>query len=399
MRRGVRRAPAVGRHVWRRTWPFLVALVVLTSVREAGASFTSLAVASHSPSTASCFHRASVQTGTATSTGAGTTTATITSVNTAKAFLLFNASGDQNRPISYEIGGRILNSTTVEFVRVADSGAADMSIRWYVVEYGCGVTVQRGTLTQSATTTNVTISSVGSAGDAFVTFSKTPASGDQTYGDNDPLVAELTSSTNLQFRVTAASASHTIYWQVVAFDDGTKISVQRGSTAGFTTGVTNVNVTIGSVNTAKSFVLVSETGASGAFNDLGSGYVRGRLTSGTNLSLDRGASSGYAVPEVFWQVVTLNDGSSVQSGSSTLAAGSLSSSTSISTVSLARATAFSSSQFGSGLSAGSTTYTASDEGGNANATFGLATTSVSIVRTSAVGSATFSWFVVSWGLP
>lgn len=389
--------------MWRRTWPFLVALVLAVSVPEFGASFTDTAAASHSPSAASCFYRATVQTGTTTSTGNGTTTVTISSVNTAKAFLLFSLSGDQDRPISYEIGGRLASSTTLEFIRVSDNAPmVNVSIRWYVVEYNCGVTVQRGSFAQSTTTTNITISSVGSAGDAFVTYSKTPLTGDQTYGENDPLVGELTSSTNLQFRTTTVVAGHNVYWQVVAWDDGTKISVQRGSTAAFTGTTTSVNITLGSAaNTAKSFVLVNET-LQAAINadDLGSGYVRGRLTSGTNLALDRGASSGYSLPEVFYQVVTLNDGSSVQAGTNTLGVGTLSANATISAVTLARSTAFTGGQFGGGLGAGSTSYTAADEGGNAHATMSLtSTTNLAIVRTNSVGSTTFSWFVVSWGLP
>lgn len=389
-------------HVCRRTWPFLVALALLASVRDAGAVFTSTATASPSPSTASCFYRATVQTGTTTSTGNGTTTVTITSVNTSRAFLLFTASGDQSRPITYELGGRIATSTTLEFIRVSDnSPAVNVSIRWYVVEYNCGVTVQRGSFSQTATSTDITISAVPSLNDAFVTYSKTVASGDQTYGDNDPLVGELTTTTNLQFRVSAALAAHNVYWQVVSFDDSTKLNVQKGSSTAFSAGtVTSTNVTISAVNTARTFVLVNETIAAGiGADDLGSGYIRGRLTSTTNLALDRGGTN-YLLPEVFWQVIELRDGSSVQSGNTTLASSTLSTNVTITAVTLARSTAFSAGQFGGGLSSGLTTYTADDAGGNANATFSLtSTTNLQIVRTNSVGSATFSWFVVSWGLP
>ena len=97
----------------------LVALVGVASVAEgsvAFASFTSAPAASHSVATSSCFHRATLQSGTTTSTANGLTTVTIASVNTAKAFLLFSTRHDSNRPVGSEVSGRIASSTTLEFV-------------------------------------------------------------------------------------------------------------------------------------------------------------------------------------------------------------------------------------------------------------------------------------------
>ena len=75
----------------------------------------------------------------------------------------------------------------------------------------CGVIVQRGSTTQSAATGDVSITAVNSIAAAFVTYSKVPYQSDGSWGDNDPMIAELTTTTNLEFRVdnVNAGATHT----------------------------------------------------------------------------------------------------------------------------------------------------------------------------------------------
>ena len=90
-----------------------------------------------------------VQQGTTTiSSNGGTSTLTvpITSVDTSKAFLLFQTRHDGNRPVNSMIRGRIASATSVESVRVSDEAApgVPIDIQWYVVEKPTGVSVQRG---------------------------------------------------------------------------------------------------------------------------------------------------------------------------------------------------------------------------------------------------------------
>ncbi len=171
------------------------------------------------------------QAGALTSVANGTQSVTITSVDTTKSVLFFSTRHDSNRPVGSVIRGRLANATTIEFVRVTDGVApepAPIEIRWYVVTWASGVRVQRGEVTQSATTVDVPLSALAAVNQAFVLWSKTAAAGDATWGSDDPTLGEITSTTNLQFRADASSG-HVIAWQVVEFTNAADINVQKGS--------------------------------------------------------------------------------------------------------------------------------------------------------------------------
>ncbi len=380
----------------------VVALAVVASAVSGGvalASFNSAPAVSHGSTARTCFYRATVQSGSTTSTANGLKTVTITAVTMSKAFLLFSTSHNLNRPVGSEVSGRLTSTTTLEFNRVTDEASpATITIQWSVVEYNCGVTVQRGSVAPAATTNNVTITAVNSTADAFTTFSKTPTSTDSSWDSNDPTVVELTSTTNLQFRVDAAVATHTIHWQVVEFTDSTMIKVQRGTTS-LTGATTSTTATLGTaVNTAHTFVLVS-TRATGSGTDIGSGLVRGTLTNSTTVTLDRSAAN-YNVTEIAWQAVELKEGSTVQNGSATVASAAASGTVSLTAVTLARSNAFASGMSGGGTNCGRTAYTTDDVLGVACFTLALtSTTQLTLTRANTAAAADVGWFVVSWGLP
>jgi hypothetical protein len=388
-----------------RVAPALLAVVAgLVSgfgLTRATAGFSATTGSAASFGSAACYERATVQRGTATSTADGVTSVTISSVNTARAFLMFTTRSDSNRPVGSVIGGRLASSTSLEFLRDTDEiSPVTMTIEWSVVEYACGVNVQRGSVVQTATTVDVAITPVAATAQAFVLWSKTPHEPDQAWDDNDPVVGDLTSTSNVQFRATALNVNHTIWWQVVEFTDASTINVQRGTTS-LTGGVTSTSVTLpSSVNTSRSFALVGTRQPD--VNDLASVLVRGRLTGAATLTIDRSAGT-YDVDEIGWQVVELLDGSTVQSGTATVSSSVLTTDVAITAVTLARTSAFVSTQNGAGQSGGRTTYTADDVLGVAS--FGLtltSTTNLHIARDNAPptsGSSSVAWFVVSWGLP
>ena len=382
----------------RRSLPFLVALVFLASVQSAGAVFTSTASASHSPSSATCFYRATLQKGSTTSTANGTRTVTITAVNTSRAFLIFTSRSNLNRPVVSQIGGRIASATTIEFIRnTNEASPVTVTIEWTVVEYNCGVNVQRGSFAFSATPTDVTITPVNSTAAAFVIWSKTPNATDAASSNNDPTLGELTSTSNVQFRMDSPDSTHTVYWQVVEFTDATKINVQRGLTS-LTGAATSTTATLGTaVSTTKAFVLVGGR-SSPPGNDISSAMVRGRLTDATTVTLDRSTSS-FDVTEIGWQVIELKDGSSVQSGSTNFPTSTATVTASISAVTTARTSVFASNQSGAGQTAGRTSYTGDDIVGVATATITLtSTTQISLTRDNTAGASDIAWSVVSWGL-
>src|SRR5207244_467729 len=153
--------------------------------------------------------------------------------------------------------------------RVTNEGApATITIQWYIATFASGVFVQRGETTVNTGSpgwTNATLgTSVGSVAQAFVTFSATGVlDADTTWDSNDPIIAEITTPTNVQFR-TDLPANHIVAWQVVQWTNAAEINVQKGSLTASTTPTTltgtgvNVSVTLpSSYVMKKTFALVS----------------------------------------------------------------------------------------------------------------------------------------------
>ena len=375
-------------------------MVTVVTTPVSSASYLATTDASGDFAAAGCFHRANVQKGTTTSTAEGTTSVSIGAVDPTKAFLIFTSRHDSNRPVGSDIGGRLASATSLEFVRVSDEAApVTMTIEWSVVEYPCGVNVQRGSVFQTATTVDWPINPVTSVSQAFVLWSKTPSRTDIVFSDNDPIVGELTAVGNLEFRVNQADANHVIYWQVVEFTDPATVNVQHGSTALLAGTTTATTVALSAtVDAARSFVFVGGR-ALPIGNDVASGLVRATLLDPSTLQLDRGAAA-YDITEVGWQVVELNDGSSVQSGSTNFPTGVATVIEPLSAVVVARSTALAPGQVGSGQNAGRTTYVGDDVTGMTSAAMVLTSpTQLTLTRDSTAGDADIAWSVVSWGWP
>jgi len=371
------------------------AVVVLPTSRAAFVDTTDNGA--NSAAADACFPSATVQSGTASNTANGTQTIGISSIDTTKAFLLFSTRHSSNRPVGAMLGGQIASATTIEFVRVTNEGVpAAIDIQWYVVEYSCGVNVQRGTVAQSATTLNVAITPVAATDQAFVTYSKSSGSTDTAWGSNEWVLIDLTSTSNVQLRSNLAAASHTIYWQVVEFADASRIFVQRGTTT-IPTASSSTTVTLPTaVDTGASFALVSlRTDVSNTYLD--EVMLRTRLLSSTSLQLTRGFADN-GPTEIGWQVIELDDRSTAQHGFTTLTGGDGSNTVSIGSVDLGRATAFSGTQNGAGQNGGYQDYFNDDIIGEGSATFGFASSSqVSVQRNSTLDQSSFGWQVVEWG--
>ena len=326
---------------------------------------------------------------------------TIASVDPARAFLMFSSRHDSNRPVASVIGGRIASATTLEFYRdTNEASPVTMTIEWSVVEYPCGVNVQRGSVAQTAATIDVALTPVAATAQAFVLWSKNVHEPDQAWDQNDPVIGDLTSTANLQFRSGAANVNHTIWWQVIEFTDAAMIHVQRGSTS-LTGGALSVGVTLpAAVDMDRSFVLVDTTQT--GVVDMASSLVRGVVSGTTTVTIDRSAGT-HDLPEIAWQVVELLDGSSVIPIFASLGSLGTTMDVVLSEVDLARSNAFASMQTGGGQNGGRTPYTADDIVGVAAFGFRLtSSTNLELRRDFAVASGSsvdVACFVVSWGLP
>ncbi|MBI5867790.1 MAG: hypothetical protein HZB43_05815 [candidate division Zixibacteria bacterium] len=262
----------------------------------------------------------SVQRGTATFTsGANTLPVTLTTVDATKTIVWGgiqwgggrNSSANAN---STRFGYQLASGTTLNLQRLG-SPAITTAANWEAVEFLSGVSVQRGTaaFSTAATTVNVTITSANLA-ESFVLVSVAANSASGTIDEQWTVRAQLTTSTNLALTRNESGIALDVYWQVVSY---TGASVQRGLTT-IASGASSATATITSVNLAKSFLVMSGRGAA-ATNGIEAQYsVRGRITTATQLTFDRISTTNTA--DVAWEVVTLTDASTVQSG--TIAVGS-----------------------------------------------------------------------------
>jgi hypothetical protein len=341
----------------------------------------------------------SVQSGTATNMVNGVTTVNISPVNMSKSFLIFNTRHSSNRPVGSEISGRIATPSSLEFVRVTDQIPPNpIDIQWYVVEYDSGVRVQRGQVFETSSTIDVSINPIALIDQAFVTWSKTPGLGDQFWNYDDPIVGELTSQTNLQFRISSSSVAHIIWWQVVEFTKPGSVDVQRGSITTMTGTSTSANATLSRpVDVNKTFVLTGfQTPDAGA--DVGARMLRAQLINSTTIMVDRGISGDPDdIPEISWQAVELRDCGRVLAGSEHLGVGVNRSVIPLATaVDTNRSVAFASVQPVSGQSMGRTTYAGDDVIGVASVTMALSPTQVIMERSNTSGDADIGWFVVEF---
>ena len=337
-----------------------------------------------------------VQSGTAASTANGITTVTISAIDPAKSVLFFSTRHDGNRPVSSQLRGRLASSTTLEFERVTNEApVATINIQWYVVTFGSGVNVQRGEADFTDTTIDVPITPVAALSQAFVLWSKTANAGDNAWGSDDPVVGELTTTSNLEFRTIQASG-HRVAWQVVEFTNAADINVQKGTTS-LTGGALSATITLGTpVNVDKTFVLAGYTTA-GAGNDIGPKVLRAQLTSSTTITLDRAvAGTNEDMPDIVWQAIELKDDSSVVRGSANFPAGTSEVVVTLPQTNTTRAVAFGSVQGSSGQNMGSTPYVADDVPGVACVTAAVSPTQLTLDRNSTVDTADVGWFVIQW---
>lgn len=340
-----------------------------------------------------------VQSGTLTSSGAGTNIATLAAaVNPPSAFLIFNTRHNSSVPGGSMIGGCIASSNSVEFVRVT-SETSTMDIQWYVVEYSAGVLVQRGQVNQTNTTINVPLTPLAATNQAFVTWSKTPDPAETAFTDSDPVIGEITGTGNLQFRVGAAPSSvPVIFWQVIEFLNPASISVQQGSVTNLTgTNLLATATLAAPVNTNSTFLLTGyRTSGSGA--NVGARMLRAQWTGASTMAFDRSISGAPDdISEIAWQAVQLNDGSTVQGGSVTLANGIGETNVTLLSLDTNRAAAFASVQPVGGQNTGRSASTGSVLGVGSATLAVTSATQPALDRNDTGDQADVGWFVVGFG--
>jgi len=268
-----------------------------------------------------------VQSGTATMTAQSVLNVPITTVDLAQSVLFMSVTEDNVDPSNGLVRGQLTSSTNIRFNRVGT--ATTVTIKWHVATFGRGVSVQRGTTNVTANPMNVAITAVDRT-KTFVLASWQKLG--STYGADDVVRARLTSNTNLEFSHGTGSLDGIADWQVVTMASA---SVQYGDTT-LASGASTATVAVTAVDTTKTFLMTSWSSGG---DSIGANFVRARITSPTQLTFDRGVT-GTALG-ISWYLVTLNDGSTVQSGNATFGTGAtLVSATLPTAVNLTNAVAF-----------------------------------------------------------
>ena len=323
----------------------------------------------------------SIQRGTATiSASAASTTASITAVDETKTILVFGLSKVTNDDPSNDFVRGFFSSTTeLTWERDAAAGTA-ITLEWYVVEWSSGVTVQSGT---HSGTEDTTITAVVEA-DTFVlnTYKKDGA----TLNDDDGIKARISTTTNLRMEDNDTSITAAAAWFVV---ESTDFAIQEGALS-MSSGTT-ANQTITEVDLTKAFPLLSwSIDGAAVTNDF---MLRGHFTTTTNLRVERD-TDGPADPGsngIRWQIIEIDDGTTVQSGTFVFPDTDAQESATVTAVTdgMPIASGF---QHRGGQGSGTT-----DTPNPAEATFDLTTsTNLQADRGDTGGTADIEWFLIDW---
>ncbi len=268
-----------------------------------------------------------VQSGTATLTTQSVLNVPIATVDLSRAVLFMSVSANNVDPNNGHVRGQLTSATNIQFNR--SGTATTLTIKWHVASFGRSVSVQRGTATTTANPLNIPITAVDRTKTFVLVSWQKPGA---TYGADDVVRARLTSDTNLEVSFGTGTLDGVADWQVVTMASA---SVQSGD-VNFTTGTSSVTAPVTAVDPTKTFLLASWTSGG---DSIGANFIRGRITSPTQLTFDRGLTG--TTIGLTWYLVTLTDGSTVQSGNASFGTGTTSASVALpSAANLSRAVAF-----------------------------------------------------------
>lgn len=353
-------------------------------------------------STSDCFDArlAGVQSGQVTSTTNGVTTVPITAVVPSASFVTFSVRSGSTKPGDAVVLGDLSSATTVEFLRQTDTATPPpIVIEWSVVEYDCGVTVQRGSSVGNGTATvDFSINPVAPEG-SFVIGGTVGAGFNAAFGSDDVAIVELVGDDTVRFRTNGEplAADRAIGFQVIEFNNAGDVLTQvvAGSLGA---GTATQTLTLSQpVDVAASMVLATFT-TSDKGPDVGQRMVRARLLDSSTVEIQR-AATGQTL-DVQVQVVQFLDGTTVQQGVVDLLPGALSANVPVSPVDLSRTTVGSTVLIGGASSGGSTDHVAAGVVGEGlvSASFVDAST-VAIERVPSSSTASFAWQAITWGGP
>ncbi len=359
------------------------------------------------------------------------TQVSLTGVDISKAFVLCstrtaNTSQDEALYTCDLNNGGTGGAARLTITPAVAPGNTTTRVQYYVVEFAAGVSVQRGTATFSGTSTTPTATPSLTAVDctkSFVLLSQrstdTSTSRDEVWTIRALLATGASActtgtTTSLQLTRNAGQSNRTVTvaWQVVEYEGA---SVQRGTSciggsgaspacptaSGATNGLNN-RVTLGTgVDTSKSFILLtrrsgtSVDGVEGEYNVRGEFLTAGTAVTGVQFARTVTATGNNRQADIAYEVVTLSDGSTVQSGTTALTGSNGTSTATLTAVDTTRtAVLFTVSGGNSGANRIDDTFlTGTLNGSNGGSGSGITFTRLG---SNNVGTIAAAWFAVSF---
>jgi len=373
----------------------------------------------------------SVTSGTASLPNSATPTQiALTGVDITTAFVLCSTRTDNAMPDEALYTCDLNNGGTGGAARLTitpstNPGNTTTRVQYYVVAFSAGVSVQRGTTVFTGTSgTGLTQTATLTAVDCTKSWVLTSVRSENVTNTRDEqwrlratlgsAAAPCTSSTtSLELARLEGTAGEdvTVAWQVVTYEGA---SVQRGTSciggsaagcttnSGGTSGLSNRITLPTAVDSSKSFIVATSNAGSAIAGEEGEYQVRAEFTStGTSVT---GVQFARSVTEttanhqllITYEVVTLSDGSTVQTGTTSLTGTVATATATLTTVDTTRTAVFFSVSGGNNGSGGRLDDTSLT--GTLNGSNGASGSSITFTRlnTANVGTISAAWFAVSF---
>ena len=327
-----------------------------------------------------------IERGTSTFTGGSPSSLVVTLgttlTDTTNAIILFTVESTASNAKEYNVAGRIISTTQIEFNRLAATLLTTPTVEWQVIEFTQGITVQHIYQTLTALSTDIAITAV----DLAKTFPiVTVARLANPYGADDNILTEITTTTNVNC-IAVNTTEVGVAIQIVQIDDA---SVQKFATT-YGTGATK-DITVTTITENKTFWLFTLGTTDVAFNPDNFMYLS--YVNSTTIRFTRTDSSGINFDLVVY-VVSLSSGITVQNIATTIASSGSSVSPTISTVTVANTALLLNGLTQRHASANTTT---SDAGTTAFGLASLTTTAFTATRAeSPATAATTNVQVLEW---
>jgi hypothetical protein len=255
-----------------------------------------------------------VQTNTSTIPPSGVANIPITSVNTLRTFVVCqnDTAGIGSNPTTRALCE--LTSATNLRITINDGSGTEV-VRWYVVEFYSGVTVQRSPPGGTAfapliPTVPVGIAAVNQA-KTFVLISESMNSTAQDIDEQWTVRAELTSNANLQLTRNATGTAIAVAWQVIQIES----AVVQSNTAIILENDTFVTAALNPpVDPSRTFLVFSRSGGAAVAGEEQRYQTTGVITDATTLTFTRQFADGNPDTQVdiVWFAVRMTDGTTVQ---------------------------------------------------------------------------------------